>query len=456
MVTEVKKNNSFYNQENELPRVLVISHNPFSDTQNNGKTLTALFKAWQTEKLAQLYLTTDVPDFSLCNKFFQINDFDILKRVFNKKIQGHEISYLDLHYMQIKKQGITNNPVLKMVRRNVSPFIRLARDIMWQIVGYKTEELIRFIDDFNPQLVFLVCSNGVFAFALARWICLRKNIPLVMQVTDDYVTGKATLDPFYWLHLIRLKRIFQWSCAYSTWIIAIGDKMVREYRARFGGNYFVAMNTSELSNVPAYRPSNETIKFVYAGNLGLNRWKVLGVIVECLAELDREERLKGELSVYSLIDPGKAAKSALNKAPFSFFKGALNTAELTKVKASADVFVHVEAFDRQNRHITRLSISTKIPEYMASGRCILAVGPADVASMEYLIEFNLGIIATSYDKKDIKQAVRDVMVNSGKRIYYAKRGLVVAKDRHDAEKVATSMVRLISNAAAGGIQKNKL
>ena len=431
-----------------MPRVLVIAHNPFSDTQNNGKTLTAFFKLWDPEKLAQLYLTTDVPDFSLCEKFFQINDFDVFKRLWNKNIQGREIRDADVPAMQTKKQHITRKPALKVLRKNVSPLMRYLRDLMWQTAGYKTKDLMQFIDDFDPQIVFLACSNGVFAFALTKWICTRKKLPLIMQSGDDYVTGKFSLNPFYWLHLNRLQRAFQWACSYSTRIIAIGDKMVREYSARFGGSYFVAMNTSEPLNLPAYIPSNETIKFVYAGNLGLNRWKVLALIAECLKELGYEEGLKGELFVYSLIDPGKSATSALNNPPFSYYKGALNTAELAKVKAAADVLVHVEAFDRETRHITRLSISTKIPEYMASGRCILAVGPKDVASIEYLIEYDLGAISTSCDKKDIKDVVKTVMTDSGKRISYAQRGLEIAKERHDAEKVATSMVRLISNAAA--------
>jgi len=429
-----------------MPRVLVVAYNPFSDTQSNGKTLTAFFKFWDPDKLAQLYLTTDVPDFSLCKKFFQINDFDVFKRLFNKKIQGREIRYSDLSGLRITKQRVTNNPVLKIMRQNISPLMRFLRQLMWQIAGYKTNALIKFIDDFDPQVIFFVSSNGVFPFYLTKWICERKKIPLITQTTDDYVTGNFTLNPLYWIHLIRLKRAFQWACLYSTRIIAIGDKMAHEYRSRFGGNYFVAMNSSERLCLPRYRPSNETIKFIYAGNLGLDRWKVLALIADSLAELYDEEGLKGELSVYSLIDPGRHARSALNKSPYSFFKGALNTEELIKVKVDADVLVHVEAFDRKNRHITRLSVSTKIPEYLASGRCIFAVGPSDVASMEYLADNDLGILSISGDKQDVKRATREVMINGHKRMYYAQKGLDFARKRHNAEDVALSMMQIISNA----------
>jgi|GEM_PF-469755 len=438
--------NSNLRKLQSIPRVLVISHNPFSDTQNSGKTLTAFFKFWDSDKLAQIYLTKEVPDFSLCKKFFQISDFDIFKRLFNKKIEGREIRYSDLPSLIFEKQGVANNPVLKIMRQNVSPLMRFLRDLMWKTAGYKTKALIKFIDDFDPQLVFMVGSNGVFAFALTRWICYGKNIPLILQPTDDYVTGRFTINPFYWLHLAFLKHNFKWACTYAAKIITIGEKMAREYSTRFGGHYFIAMNTSPPLNLPEYKFENKTIKFVYAGNLGLNRWKILALIAECLVELNQEKGLKGELSVYSLVDPGESVKSALNKLPFSYFKGALNTEELINVKSGADVLVHVEAFDRTNRHITRLSISTKIPEYMASGRCIFAVGPGDVASIEYLLEYKLAVVVTSRYKKDVKQGIESIMVDSTKRIYYANKGVMIVKEQHDAEKVAKSMLQIMTDA----------
>ena len=36
---------------------------------------------------------------------------------------------------------------------------------------------------------------------------------------------------------------------------------------------------------------------------------------------------------------------------------------------------------------TKYSFSTKIPEYLSAGRCVLAVGPAEVASVRYLSDF---------------------------------------------------------------------
>jgi len=424
-----------------------VSHNALSDTQSNGKTMSAFFKHWDINNLAQLFLTTDVPDFSICRKYFQINDFDMLKRaLFNKSVQGRSITKADVAELDQYKKAVTTSLLVTVIKKSLSPAFRLARDMMWKFGDCKTRELSAFIDDFNPQAVFFQSSSGVFAFSLVRWICETRNIPLIMQTTDDYVTQKRSLDPFSWIQCANLLSAYKWAVSYSDCVIAIGDKMAKEYQSRFGGNYYVAMNSVANLNLPKPISKDDTVRFLYAGNLILNRWKVLALISECLADLFREQGLKGELDIYSLVEPGPDELSHLNKPPFSSYKGALNTRQLNEVKTAADVLVHVEAFDKANRHVTRLSISTKIPEYLISGRCIFAVGPGDVASMQYIAEHDLGVAVMSSNKDEIKEALAEVMINSEKRARYAEQGVSVARLRHDADKAAEDIYQIISSS----------
>lgn len=438
------------------PKILIVSHNAFSDTQNNGKTLSSFFKNWNPDSLAQVYLTTDVPDFTVCKRFFQIHDIDmILRSMFISTTQGRRIIESDYSQMVEYKKKIATNPILGFIRRHASPCFRFFRDILWSIGRWKTSELKRFIDDINPEIVFFQASSGVFPFSIVQWICRSKGIPLVMQITDDYITPKRTLDPFYWIQHFRLKMAYRWAFSYSHCIIPIGDKMKEEYKLRFGGEYFVAMNSVPELGLPNYVPSFGTkVKFLYAGNLQLDRWRVLALIGDCLEELSTEEGLLGELSVYSLAEPNRKELAYLHRPPFIVFKGGVNTAQLNAAKGDSDVLVHVEAFDHFNKHITRLSISTKIPEYLASGRCILAVGPGDVASIEYIVDNDLGVVVTNQDKGSIKIALRETMRNPEKRSKYAENGLIVARNRHDRNTTAEALRRIIINAT--GVKKPRL
>jgi len=431
------------------PRVLIVSHNAMSDTQSNGKTLSVFFKHWDTECLAQVYLTTDVPDFSVCHKYFQINDFDIVRRFFlNKKKQGRIVEKTSVAEMKSLKDEVTKSPTLKLLRRNISPFFRLLRDLMWSFSGYKTRELTKFIEEFNPQIIFFQSSSGVFAYSLTKWVCKSKNIPLIMQVTDDYVSGMFTLDPFFWIQMLRVRLAFKWAISYSSCVVAIGEKMVKEYKTRFGGNYTIAMNSASEISLPKYTADNQVINFVYAGNLGLNRWKILVLLASCLEELKNDEGICAYLSIYSLIEPDAEELKFLNKSTCSEFKGSLTTEQLNDVKTHSDVLVHVEAFDKTNKNITRLSISTKIPEYLASGRCIFAVGPEDVASMQYIVEDQLGVAVLSDRKEELKEALKDIIMDKEKRISYSEKGIGVARLRHNSQKTAESISQMIKSTIA--------
>ena len=54
--------------------------------------------------------------------------------------------------------------------------------------------------------------------------------------------------------------------------------------------------------------------------------------------------------------------------------------------------LHVEAFDDNAKERTRYSLSTKIAEMLRSRTCIIAYGPSDIASMEYLAENEAALI----------------------------------------------------------------
>ena len=66
------------------------------------------------------------------------------------------------------------------------------------------------------------------------------------------------------------------------------------------------------------------------------------------------------------------------------------------------MLVHVESFDNKSRQLTKLSISTKIPEYLATGKPIIAIGPREVASLEYLKDCSLWIT----NKNDIYNKIK--------------------------------------------------
>lgn len=63
-------------------KVLIISHNPISTYQSMGKSMRALFSAFRTEELCQLYLYPTIPDVKQCASCYRVTDKDVLGSLF--------------------------------------------------------------------------------------------------------------------------------------------------------------------------------------------------------------------------------------------------------------------------------------------------------------------------------------------------------------------------------------
>ena len=61
----------------KLPRILIVSVNPLSDTSNNGKTYASFFRGYPSDRIAQLYFHREMPDSPVCSQYFRISDDDI-------------------------------------------------------------------------------------------------------------------------------------------------------------------------------------------------------------------------------------------------------------------------------------------------------------------------------------------------------------------------------------------
>ncbi|MHB1173342.1 MAG: glycosyltransferase [Lacisediminihabitans sp.] len=435
------------------PRVLVVSHNPFSDLQNNGKTLSVFFEGWPKDRLAQFYLTLDDPSFSTCERFFRTTDLDVLRKAVGlRPTASGVVSPTAAARDTLKKESLHRNPLYLLVRSIFLarlPVALLVRSLFWKMERWYTPEFEAWLDDFDPEVVFFQSSSATFAFDIVEQICKRRNIPLVMETTDDYVTAPRCFGPFTRLHYRRMRRVYGRAVRRATGVIAIGGKMAKEYSARFGGRWSVAMNAVAPGDGHE-RTTNTEGKIVlhYAGNLGLNRWRVLHSIGQALELLHCTAGVDACLEIFSIVTPDPKVLQALTIPGRVEFKGRLDGGALRERQMVADVLVHVESFDAKSRHITRLSVSTKIPEYLASGGVLLAVGPLDVASIEYLSESGAAHVVTSDSPEVIAGGIEVLVSDHARQEQYLERARGLVERNHSKDRIRTMVTGVVTAAAA--------
>ena len=433
----------------EYPRVLVIAHNPFSDTQNNGKTLSAFFNGWPKDKLAQIYLTPDKPDYTVCENFFRITDLEVLKSFLKKNKCGGNIIEKGCT-LENEKEKLHKSKLYVLIKNlfiKRLPLMYCVRNFVWKKVKpWKNSNLENWISNFKPDVVFFQSSNMYSIFDMVNDICNEFNTELLMETTDDYVTKHFSVDPFYLLDINKMIKRYRKLVKRSKCVFAIGDMMAEEYKRRFGGKFKVAMNSIDISNnVLSYaKVKNKKIIMTYAGNLGLNRWKVLYKIGKTLEKLEKNG-IKAKLNIYSIDKPNKRILRKLDLADVMSYNGSLDKKELIDARNNSDILVHVESFDRKNKYITKISVSTKIPEYLASKRCILAVGPKDVASIKYIADNKSGEVINCLKKENMKKIIMEIITNRKKRETFIENANKILKEKHSLEMTRNLIYSEITN-----------
>ena len=89
-------------------------------------------------------------------------------------------------------------------------------------------------------------------------------------------------------------------------------------------------------------------------------------------------------------------------------------------------------------------MSTKVPEYMGSGRLILAVGPAEAASIEFLDQNNVALLVTERSKEAVKEQIRRFVAGGEELDEMRERAVRIARERFSREKSAEQIYNLIS------------
>ena len=202
----------------------------------------------------------------------------------------------------------------------------------------------------------------------------------------------------------------------------------------------------DFSNYPYQeKPINNPIKMVYTGKLIIGRWKSLAAIANVLGEINKDQ-MKIELDIYTTDELSTKQEKALNKHG-CVVKGALTLSEVQAVQKEADVLVFVESLENKYKNTARLSFSTKITDYLRSGKCIFAIGDKEIAPIDYFTRYDSAITATTY--KEIKDKLI-AMVEEPKIITeYSKKGYECGVEHHSKGKMNELLTKTILNAYRG-------
>lgn len=355
-------------------KVLIISHNPLCNYNNMGKTLVSLFSSFRKETLCQIYIYPSIPNVDACNSYFRITDSDMIEKIKNiKSVPGNEVK-CDEKLLPDKQRTKRSG--------GEQPFKRFCREFIWKTRAWDDCDLHSWIAREKPSVIFVAPGDACFLYDIAMTVSEKYKIPIVTYLCDDFYYKKVGLNPFVTVRYKMIKNKFRQLLSKSACAITICD----EYAERIAKDFNIKTETvmTGISSVaPAMKESNELKCIVYAGNLGWGRYLSIANFGKALDTYNRTNNKNIKLKVYSGEINSKALKS-FNGIESLDFCGFVNGEEYNKAIMEADALLFTESFRSKYIEATRYSVSTKIPEYLASGIPIIAYAPSEIASMRYL------------------------------------------------------------------------
>lgn len=413
-------------------KVLLVSGNNFNQQSNNGKTFEAIFSQFERNDISQLFFQQvgDL-DFNYCFQYYNISIFSVLKSIFWPYIKtGHELLEKDNKHNMIEVQKEI------VLRKKIPSRMGIFRDLIWYLGHWFSPELKSWLKKVDPDFIFYVGGGTISNIDIALEISKFLDKPICVYYTDDYLLSpqrKTLFDKVYYSLLEKkIRNLFSKSVLRFT----IGDLMTECYKKYFGLDFYTIMNSVKISKYIPYNNIRDPFIFSYMGGLTLNRWRMLARLAHLLPS-------NAELRVYSVHQLDEQMQRVFDMSGVKFM-GAISGDALLEVKLNSDVLVHVESDDERSRLFTRYSVSTKIPEYLASGRPVLGFGPQEVASMRILSDNNIGFqISSSETEEYITKKLSEIVEDFDQRKNMGLRGYKYAKQKFDVENVSKNFYQLI-------------
>jgi hypothetical protein len=369
------------------PRVLHLGFHPIGAPTNSGVTLGTMFGDWPQDRLLQVCMRahpnlTTPPNAIIAPPSIAPLD-GMVRRALGSRVPSGAVDGMN---NSIQRSGVKSLRVrarlLATALNDVGP-VRLPSPLQ--------DEVIRF----RPQVLHSLLG-GVRAMRLALAFSKKLGIPIVPHFMDDWPDNLFQHGQLAGYARWTSERTFARVLERSPVCLSIGTDMRREFESRYGRPCPVVGNSVDFGTyenlMGKVRGDDNILTLSYVGGLHLGRDQVIeSVAGALLGRLAAGRAWCLDLFVPPA-DAGRADALALAFRSIRH-RGSLDPKQVPTALVESDALVFLESSDPAIARFTRLSVSTKVPEYLASARPILVLGPEEQGSVRALRRSGVSVYA---------------------------------------------------------------
>ena len=417
-------------------KILLITAEEWNDYVYGNGVLTNWFTGFDAE-FAQIYTSPGSPSNKVCNKYFQIDERQMVKSLYSHYKAGHEIETptnkqeQDAAKCNAQRKGIYG--IFKKLSLWMHTPIVMLQDFIWMTGRYDKAALQRFIDGYKPDVVFCPQLGNPKMWRLEKLVKGMTDVPFVAFTGDDEASyQQVSKSPLFWLRRWYCHNGLKNSVKIFSHYFMHSKEQAQDYTNEYSVPTSTLYKCGDFSNEFVKKSVGSPIRLVYAGRLYCNRWKTLAEIGKALHEINKHgERMV--LDIYTQEALTNEQRKALSPENSVYMKGSVNPQQLKEVYRNADIALHVESMDKKNRLATRVSFSTKIIDLMASSCAILAVCWNRHCGYQYLRDNDAAFCVDNYS--DILPMLQRIVDNPSLVQNYAQKAYECGRKNHTREKI---------------------
>ena len=381
-------------------RVLVVSNIEWADDNAFGNTISNWFSNMPDIEFASIYRRHSKPNNNICNKYYCITPLSIIRNYFTPKFIGYEFS-ID-KTLKNKLEYINNKN--KFEKKIIHCFNHLGLKILPFIENFffntkkwENDKFIDFVKRFKPEIVFSFITSSKAGFQIVK--AIKEIVPTCKQI------GFIADDVYGVLKSYSKEKTIEEHIHIADKVYGCSDILVENYSKMF--NVKIDTLYKGCTFDKDIIPKNNSIKtIVYAGNLHYGRLKTLAELAKSIAEHNKKNDTKVELNIYTNELLNNEQKKSLNIHGASKLCGTRPYSEIKEIMDEADITLHAESFKDENIKVVRYSFSTKIIDCLQSNSVLLAIGPANIASIDFAKKVPGAFVVT--DLSDIALILKQI------------------------------------------------
>ncbi len=419
-------------------RILVLSSTPWSNDNSFGNTFSNIFEGIDDIEVANIACRPGVPTSYVVKRYFQITEKALIKNLFNKSVPtGIEINLNVTE--KIDKTFSENIKARTFGAKRRWRILFWMQNLLWAMGRWKSRELINFIDDFKPDLIFQPIYFSTYLNDIVKFIKKHTNVPMIGYISDDcYTLKQFSFSLLYWISRLYTRRKVKRTIEQCEVLYVISNVQKREYEKIFTPPCKVLTKCADFSDErkPDFKEPKEVLKIVYAGNISSGRYEILSELAKAIEKINSDSK-KFELSIYTMTPLTKKQKRVLLTESVHLYPPVSYT-KIREIQKNSDILLHCEGFSLKEKLAVHQSFSTKIVDYLEINRCILAIGDDYCASIQYFIENKCGAVATK--KEEIETELLKLYNNRELLKSYAEKGWESGK-KHHHKPIMQNMVK---------------